>query len=222
MTALRCVSWLAVSPDPFLKSARNERLVDALVAGLQDGERGLNLGSGRTSYGSRVVNLDLGARGGVQVCGNGERLPFRDGTFSLVLVRGVLEHVRHSGVVRDEVRRVLRTGGRVYVEVPFLQPFHLSPEDHRRFSLPGLCHFLSDFERIDAGVHMGPGSTLSWITRELLASLLSFGSPSAYRKILALSGWLTFWIRYLDAVIVAAPHVAHAASAVYFLGEKRR
>jgi hypothetical protein len=104
--------------------------------------------------------------------------------------------------------------------VPFLQPYHMSPEDYRRFTLPGLRSFLLGFEEIESGVQIGPASTLAWILRETLASILAFGSPWLYRKVLALSGWATFWIRYLDRLVVEGSYVANAASAVYFLGRK--
>ena len=38
----------------------------------------LNLGSGRTSYGLRVVNLDIGPFSNVDVVAMGERLPVAD------------------------------------------------------------------------------------------------------------------------------------------------
>jgi SAM-dependent methyltransferase len=216
--------WLrlraAVPPNPFRFDPRLERLVDSLSDRIGAGGRGVNLGSGETLFGPRVVNVDLKAFPGVHIRANGERLPFRDRSIAFVMLRGVLEHVRHAESVRDEVRRVLAPDGMVYVEVPFLQPYHESPEDHRRFTLPGLRYFLREFEEIEAGVQIGPGSTLSWVLREFVASLLSFGSPWWYRKILALAGWTTFWLRALDRAVVPAPHVAHAASAVYFLGRK--
>ena len=180
----------------------------------------LNLGSGTTAYGPHTVNLDVQPFRGVHVRGDGHRLPFREGAFSGVLLRGVLEHVRAPDTVRREVSRVLEPGGFVYVEVPFLQPFHLSPEDHRRFTLPGLRFFLGDFEEVESGVQIGPGSTLAWVLRETTAALFSFGSERRYRRALTLVGWGTFWLKYLDRVTARAPFVANSASAVYFLGRK--
>jgi SAM-dependent methyltransferase len=183
--------------------------------------RVLNLGSGRTRYGKNVLNLDLNRFANVQVCGSGEALPFRDGVFEGVLLRGVLEHVRSAEAVKAEVCRVLRPGGFVYVEVPFLQPLHLSPEDHRRFTMPGLRAFLSVFEEVETGIHVGPGSTLAWVVQTVSASILSCGSKWLYGKLLVFAGWATFWLKYLDMVVVPSPHAADSASAVYFLGRTR-
>jgi hypothetical protein len=212
---------LAVAPDPFFFSPGLERLVEGLCHDRSPTGRVLNLGSGKTQYGTRTVNLDIQPDSNVQVRADGHRLPFRDAVFSGVLLRGVLEHVCDAETVRDEALRVLEPGGFVYVEVPFLQPYHLSPQDYRRFTLPGLRSFLDRVQVIDSGVQLGPGSTLAWVLRETCAALVSFGSERAYRRALTLIGWVTFWLKYLDLVIVAAPHVAHSASALYLLGKKR-
>jgi SAM-dependent methyltransferase len=211
---------LAVPPDPFRFPVRLEKR----VAGLCDGPGGpiLNLGSGRTRLGPRVVNLDLFDFDGVQVRGDAARLPFRDGAFEGALLRGVLEHVRSAEPVLAEAGRVLVPGGFLYVEVPFLQPYHASPADYRRYTLGGLRALLEEpYDHVESGVQLGPGATLAWTLRETSASVLSFGSERAYRRWLALAGWATFWLRSLDGITVDAPHVANAASACYYLGRKR-
>jgi SAM-dependent methyltransferase len=43
------------------------------------------------------------------------RLPYRDGQFDAVLSFGVLEHVENADASLEEVRRVLRKGGSLYV-----------------------------------------------------------------------------------------------------------
>jgi SAM-dependent methyltransferase len=215
--AQRIVGRLATPPPPYRLDPRLDRLVIGLCADVGDGLV-LNLGCGVTRYGRRVINLDVEPFPEVDVCGDGQRLPFRDASFAIVLLRGVLEHVPAADAVIDEVRRVLEPRGLLYVEVPFMQPYHRSPDDYRRFTLPGLRSFLHDFEELESGTQVGPGSALAWVLRESLASVLSRGSPWLYRKMLAAVGWGTFWLRYLDVLTVPAPHVAHVTSAFYFLG----
>jgi hypothetical protein len=212
---------LLVPPNPFRFDPRLDERVRQLSASVSPGQWALNLGSGSTEYGARTINLDVRPFRGVGVVADGHKLPFRDGSLSGAILRGVLEHVRSAETVRRELQRVLAPGAFVYVEVPFLQPLHLSPEDHRRFTLAGLQGFLADFEHVDSGVQIGPGSALSWVLRETLACLLSFGSRKAYSRLLAVVGWLTFWLKYLDLVIVSAPHVSNSASACYYLGRQR-
>jgi len=53
----------------------------------------LNLGSGSSPRQTGVLNLHIHAFDGVDVCATGARLPFRDGAFAGVLMRGVFEHI---------------------------------------------------------------------------------------------------------------------------------
>jgi SAM-dependent methyltransferase len=211
---------LAVPPSPWRLNPRNDRMVEDLTRGVGDGALVLNLGSGSAGHERGVVNLDIRPFQGVDICARGERLPFRDRSFAGVLMRGVFEHVEHPQTVLDEVKRVLRSGGFLYVEVPFLQPYHASPQDYRRFTLHGLRSFLTGFQETRSGVQIGPGSTLAWVVREASASILAFGSPFLYRKALALVGWLTFWLRGLDRLVVERDYVANSASALYYVGVK--
>ena len=74
----------------------------------------LNLGSGRTSYGLRVVNLDIGPFSNVDVVAMGERLPVADASLDAVITQGVLEHVPDLPATLAKIDRVLRSGGLVY------------------------------------------------------------------------------------------------------------
>ena len=215
-------AYLAVPPNPFRFDPRLDRLVAELCASIGENEIALNLGSGTTTHGERIVNVDMLDAPTVDVRSDAHHLPFRSKSFAGVLLRGVLEHVEDAETVMAEVCRVAAPGAFIYVEVPFLQPYHRSPEDYRRFTLPGLEAYLADLESVRSGVQVGPFSSLAWILRESLASLVSCGSSWWYRKAVAVFGWLTFWIRYLDAIVADAPHVSNSASALYFLGRAPR
>jgi ubiquinone/menaquinone biosynthesis C-methylase UbiE len=52
------------------------------------------------------------------LCADGYDLPFRDQSFSLVLLIAVLEHTREPWRLLQEARRVLKHGGRVLIVVP--------------------------------------------------------------------------------------------------------
>ncbi|MEK7867710.1 MAG: methyltransferase domain-containing protein [Planctomycetota bacterium] len=74
------------------------------------------------------------ARARFQV-GVGERLPYTDGSFDLVVSFAVLEHVQDQACVAREVFRVLRPGGRIHFEMPnYLYP----REEHYRVWYPPL------------------------------------------------------------------------------------
>lgn len=69
-------------------------------------------------------------------------LPFRDSSFDTVLSSDVLEHVPDPRLMFREVGRVLRAGGVLLLNTPFLYPVHEAPHDylrHTRFSLARLA-----------------------------------------------------------------------------------
>jgi SAM-dependent methyltransferase len=52
------------------------------------------------------------------VVATGERLPFPDCTFDLIVCHTVIEHVRNPADVVSEMARVLSSGGRIHLEAP--------------------------------------------------------------------------------------------------------
>ena len=55
---------------------------------------------------------------------------------------------------------MLKIGGRIWVEVPFLFPHHPAPEDYWRVILSGLRIWMREFTEIDAGFFRIAGSRL--------------------------------------------------------------
>ena len=116
-------------------------------------------------------------RGVVDVFGDGQRLPFRDGSFDTLLSLEVLEHVPDPDRCLAEFARVLGPGGRLLVSVPFAAPLHQLPFDFYRFTPRGIETLLQrngfEVERIEprGNFASAAGSTLShYILRALGAS----------------------------------------------------
>src|SRR5919204_2960475 len=120
------------------RSRATRDLTPAFVRTFPDAAAILNIGAGGTDYGRNVVNLDIAPAPGIHVVGLAEALPFRDGVFDGVVFQAVLEHVRDASAALNEIARVLRPGGSVFVEVPFIQGYHAAPSDYRRFTVNGL------------------------------------------------------------------------------------
>lgn len=64
------------------------------------------------------------------ICANAEALPFRDAVFDATAADSVIEHVRHSGRMRDEALRVLKPGGAWFFVTN--NRFSMLPEPHVR------------------------------------------------------------------------------------------
>jgi SAM-dependent methyltransferase len=178
----------------------------------------LEVGSGVRRLRPDIVNLDIDLFENVDIVANATRIPFLDATFNLVISEAVLEHVPNPRGVVSEMIRVLRPGGQLYIEIPFLQGFHADPHDYQRYTLPGLDVLLADLDPLAKGVSVGPSSALAWILREYLP----LWAPKVLRTPAAIaSGWLTTPIKYLDRIVGRRPGAERIAAGLYFWGRKR-
>jgi SAM-dependent methyltransferase len=213
-------SILATPPDPFLVTPRSEQRVSALIESAGPNATIFNVGSGYTSLGDRVVNIDIFDSGTTDIIASAMALPFPDGCADLVILQGVLEHVEDAASTLAESIRVLKPGGLFYTEMPFMQPYHESPIDLRRSTKSGLATLCKPLIEIESGIHIGPAATFAWFLREFWARLLSGGRPSVYAKASTLIGWIVFPLRYADRFLEKIPHLHTIASSCYYLGRK--
>lgn len=96
-----------------------------------------------------------------------EALPVGDGTYDVVLLTQVLEHVPRPADVLRELHRVLRPGGRIHLTAPMVWEVHEAPYDFFRYTEHGLAALLADAGFAEADVQARNGSL------KTLAQLLS-------------------------------------------------
>ena len=197
--------------------AREARVKAAMPDGLV-----VNLGSKSDNWGAHVANLDLvlplGESGNVDILGDIERLPFGDATVDGIICTSVLEHVANSMACIQEIVRVVKPGGHIYVTVPFIFPTHPDPLDRWRWTLDGLRHSLSAFHEISAGPCGGPFSAYLAVTPTLMASMFSnFYLFNAVRFAL---GWLLWPVKFLDYLACRSDKAYMAPANFYFFGRK--
>ncbi|MFH1538501.1 MAG: methyltransferase domain-containing protein [bacterium] len=69
-------------------------------------------------------------------------LPFKDDFADTIVSFQVMEHLPEPGVFLSESRRILRTGGRLFLTVPFMWHVHEAPHDYFRYTRYGLEYLL--------------------------------------------------------------------------------
>ena len=105
----------------------------------------LDNGAGlRSRYLPQVVNYEVVNYPTTDVLGIGECLPFKSNSFDAVFSLAVLEHVKDPFKCAQEIERVLKPGGKIYIAVPFLQPFHGYPDHYYNMTMNGLKNLFSE------------------------------------------------------------------------------
>ena len=91
------------------------------------------------------VKIDLEGKTHPDVICNAEKLPFEKQTFNVVYSFQVLEHIRDIDKAIQEIRRVLKSDGKLLITVPMTWPHHYDPHDYRRFTKYGIISTLENY-----------------------------------------------------------------------------
>ena len=140
-------SWLGVFVNPFYFARRGLCSAMTEFAPMLSG-RLLDVGCGSKPYQSLFVvddyiGLDIDSeasriRGIADFHYDGNTFPFEDASFDSVLCNQVLEHVFNPDEFLAQITRVLKSGGKLLLTVPFVWDEHEQPYDYARYSSFGL------------------------------------------------------------------------------------
>jgi SAM-dependent methyltransferase len=117
----------------------------------------------------------------VDVMAVGERLPFAEAAFDVVLCSQMLCYAEDTSKVIDEIYCVLRPGGTLLLSVPAILPYH-AENDSWRFSPGALRLLLSRFSRVDVSPE---GYSLLGACHVVALFLDSFAENWVLRKLVA-------------------------------------
>jgi len=214
-----------------LYGSKNRRLFSELIVGDDLIGDIIDIGSGPIKDGNtkglspaimdRRKAMDYVHNPGIDIVGSVENIPIPDSTVAGVLFQGVIEHISNPQKAIGEINRILKPGGYIYVEAPFMQHFHYDPEDNYRFTDDGLekIFSLNGFEIIKKGSLYGPSAVLADVLIEYISIL--FRHPILYWVVKWIVGWFLFWIKYLDILFIKNPQSKYLSFIVYIIGRKK-
>jgi len=106
---------------------------------------------GSKDYGSTVsfrkhvahkeyIGLDMASGTGVDVVGDLSKglCGLKEGHFDMIICCSVLEHVEKPWVMAQNITRLIKPNGRLYMSVPWVWKYHAYPDDYFRFSWRGI------------------------------------------------------------------------------------
>lgn len=182
--------------------------VETLVSQYPEGSVILDMGAGGRRVAKHATTVDFVAGNDTDVVANVCDTPFDDDHADLVIATGLLEHLEDDDAFLREAFRVLKPGGRLHVEIPFMQQYHDDPIDSRRYTAPGLERLLSQhgFDRFESGFHIGPGVAIATLNAYYAAMLFEgkslparIASNGAFFVVTLLGkpfAWLDRWMKH--------------------------
>lgn len=185
----------------------------------------LDLGAGGRRIAPNVTTIDVQPFSGTDVVASVYELPIRNESSDLVFATGLLEHLEDDRRFLHEARRVLKTGGIIHIEVPFLQQYHEDPIDCRRCTVPGLKLLVEQngFQSLDSGFHIGPSVTFFTIAAYYAALL--FEGETFLHKMVSNAAFIAvacigYSLKYLDVILKHKKSAHRLAFGVYCTATK--
>ena len=137
------------------------------------------------SVATLYVSLDPQLEGLVDIIGVGERIPFKDKSFDLVLCTQVLNYAASPEKLVSEIYRVLAPQGYLILSAPALFPQH--HDERWRFLPEGLKMLLSNFSDVEIRPE---GYSIGGMCRTINVSLkLVAGDSYLIQRILGLTAF---------------------------------
>jgi SAM-dependent methyltransferase len=117
----------------------------------------LDCGAGsRAIYGDHLVQTEITPYDNIDVLAVNQKLPFKDASFDLVLSFNVLEHVSDPFLSARELVRVLKPGGLLYIDMPFIAVEHGYPHHYFNATRMGMRQLFEGLMTCEA--HVVPNS----------------------------------------------------------------
>lgn len=96
--------------------------------------------------------MDLDPHSGADVIGDIHNIPLHDSSVDAIICHSVLEHVENPIKAVEEIKRILKKGGKVFVHVPSIYPYHARKghyADYWRFFDDTLKFLFKGFEKVE-------------------------------------------------------------------------
>ena len=169
---------------------------------------------------AEMINLEVEPGPVVDLVADGHDIPFPDHSFDLIISQAVLEHVKRPRRVVAEMHRLLKPGGWIFVDVPFIANVHMY-SDFWRFTPRGLDELMQDFEKVRSGQNAGLGAAAALINSELMAAVLSCGNTRYFYRLRRICRRLTSWQRCWDKLLEKTSLPPDAPNSIYFIGRRK-
>lgn len=181
----------------------------------------IDIGCGNHRIDEDIICVDLYDYDVVDVVCDLAALPFKPQSVDAFVSRSVLEHLPDPANVVQHLYRCTRLGGLSLHLIPFLFPFHASPDDFQRYTHKGLEVLFGNWDIVVRTNATGP-ITLGLISLiECLAILCSLGRERIKAYLYLFFCAVLFPLKYLDAPFVNRQSFLTLAPTIFLVARKR-
>jgi ubiquinone/menaquinone biosynthesis C-methylase UbiE len=140
--------------EAYYGQAHKYKMSLALISKVGTRARILDVGGGdRHLKLPNFLNLDIKRNcESIDVVGDAQNMPFRNGVFDLVLCESVMEHIPKPWLAAEETYRIIKNEGLIFVDVPFICPVHGRPHHYFNMTEEGVKTLFERFRKIESGV----------------------------------------------------------------------
>lgn len=114
-----------------------------------------------------------------------ERLPIKSEVAETVISLSVMEHLREPQVFLGEAHRILKSGGAIILQVPFMWWVHEAPYDYYRYTQFGLQYMFEKAGFAKIQVYAQTGFWVMWTLKFNYQTTRLIRGPWPVRKLMA-------------------------------------
>jgi SAM-dependent methyltransferase len=164
-----------------------------------------------------LINSDVYYTSTVNLIADVTLLPFADSSFDFVLAEGVLEHVVSPVRGVEEIHRILKPDGLLFVTSPFMLGVHMPQIDFTRWTKSGLISLLRNFEVVESGIIDGAFVALAY----QISYISMLVSPRKLVKFINLFVNLGLIpLKFIDPIFRRRPVSEDTACSLYLISRK--
>jgi SAM-dependent methyltransferase len=187
--------------------------IDSKILVIGGGTIGSGLNGFYKDFINNIDSFDIYYSPNVDFIADAHDIPLMSDYYDLVIVQAVLEHVIDPFKVVEECFRVIKYGGHIYAETPFMQQVHEGPFDFIRFTDSGHRSLFQNFKQKKSGAIAGLGTSLMWSLGYFFSGIFRSYKFGLIFRI------LFFWLRFVDRIIPEKYNI-DGASGIFFYGTK--
>lgn len=211
-------------PSHLAKEYAYKRISKVLRARLGDGSKILVIGGVRKSdykyflsyFNAICIDLEIKER--VDLVTDAHFLPFRNNSYSGVILQAVIQCVNYPDIVIDEIYRVLKHGGLIYGGIPLCQQECPAPVDLWRWTEEGTKRLFHRFKEVEIGIAAGPFFALFDIILSVADNLTE--DKDCNFVLWYFSLWFFYPLKILDTIFSKNKRLLRSSAAIYYIGEK--